>query len=321
MDVMFYEVFEEEKKALNLFLPREVEAGFTEKKIQAAGDKKPPAPLISIRTQSVVPGIWAGSFEGILTRSTGYDHILSFFQRAGVPALAGYLPYYCARAVAEHAILVMLSLYRKLKTQIDHFNRFDRNGLTGRECLGKNMLVVGVGHVGSQVAEMALELKMNVKGVDIDPKMKDLEHISLKDGIPWADVIVCALPLTEETAGMFTYETLKDAKRGAVFVNISRGEISPTGDLKELLADGILGGIGLDVYEDEHTLAECLRGVVPEEGRCQHIVELQDKENVIFTPHNAFNTGEALERKAEQSIESVRLFLEKKVFPHPVPEK
>jgi D-lactate dehydrogenase len=113
---------------------------------------------------------------------------------------------------------------------------------------------------------------------------------------------------------------LAQAKKGTVFVNISRGEISPSGDLKRLLMERTLGGVALDIYQDEPVLAEFLRkhdGPLTAAGKA--IVELKDDERVLFTPHNAFNTREALERKAQQTCQSISQFAKTRRFPHPVP--
>ena len=155
MDVMFYEVFEEEEKLLRRYLPRRIKAGFTRKTIQGKGSRRAPASLISIRTQSVIPPAWAKSLLGILTRSTGYDHLREYRIRHAPQMSCGYLPLYCARSVAEHAILVMMALLRRLKKQMKQFNRFHRDGLTGGECLGRCLLVIGVGHIGQEVVKLA----------------------------------------------------------------------------------------------------------------------------------------------------------------------
>ncbi len=74
MDVYFYEAFEEEVAALRRYLPAKISVGFSDKTIQEAGDWEPVAPLISIRTQSIVPPAWAVKVRGIVSRTTGYDH-------------------------------------------------------------------------------------------------------------------------------------------------------------------------------------------------------------------------------------------------------
>jgi D-lactate dehydrogenase len=309
MDVYFYEAFEEEVEALRKRLPSRLQAGFTGKTIQEQGDGEPPARLISIRTQSVLPKGWDAKLSGIVSRTTGYDHLV------GRQIPCGYLPLYCSRAVAEQAILLMMALLRRLPMQMAQFPRFHRDGLTGRECDGKNLLVVGVGNIGSEVARIGQGLSMHVRGVDILQKHPFVSHVSLEEGLPWADVIVCAMNLTAENAGYFRYETLQRAKRGALFINVARGEFSPLADLARLLDEEHLGGVALDVYENESRLSVALRsGQTPKE-----LSGLLDRPNVIFTPHNAFNTAEAVERKAEQTVQQIEYFLEHGKFLWPVP--
>ena len=302
MDVFFYEAFEEEAESLQRHLPADVRAGFTWKTIQENGDGAPPARLISIRTQSVIPPAWFAQLDGVLARTTGYDHLV------GLPVACGHLPLYCNRAVAEQAMLLWMALLRKLPEQMEHFPRFHRDGLTGRECAKKNLLVVGAGHIGSEVVKIGRGLEMEVRRVDIIPERAD---VSIEEGLPWADIIVCSMNLTAANRSYFDYTRLRSARRGVFFVNVARGELSPTADLVRLLDEGHLGGVALDVYENESEMATALRS-----GRGGF--PLLGRPNVILTPHNAFNTEEAVERKSEQSARQVERFLRHGDFLWPV---
>ena len=306
MDVFFYETFEEEAAALRKHLPSQVRAEFTWKTIQEAGDVEPPAPLISIRTQSIIPPAWTGKVRGIVSRTTGFDHLV------GVRIPYAYLPHYCGRAVAEQAILLMMALLRKLPQQTGQFPKFHRDGLTGRECMGKKLLVVGVGDIGSEIVKIGIGLGMDVRGVDILQKFPFVTYGSIEDGLSWADVIICAMNLTKENAAYFRYDVLKRARPGVVFVNVARGELSPTNDLVKLLDEEHVGGLALDVYENESKLAVGLRS-----GKSGF--PLLGRPNVILTPHNAFNTAEAVERKAEQTARQVEYFLQNGEFLRPNP--
>ena len=320
LDVVFYEVFQEEEDILRKYLPKDLRAAFTWKTIQESEDSTPPAALISIRTQSRIPKAWAKTLEGILTRAQGYDHLVDYCRETGFDKPCGYIGNYCARAVAEHAVMGMMVLLRKLKKQIHQFDRFHREDLTGQECCGRRVLVVGVGNIGSEMVDIAKGLRMPVKGVDLVKRLKDIQYVSLKEGVAWADIIFCALPLTEKTKNMLNYEAFKKCRPGAIFVNISRGEISPLADLKRLLSENIFGGLALDIYPNEKLLAEYLRaGKQTNEEEVKIVLELKDQDNVLFTPHNAFNTVEAVEQKAKRSADAVISFLKKKTFPHPVP--
>jgi D-lactate dehydrogenase len=319
VDVFFYEAFQEEAEYLARYLPGSVRAGFAWHTIQEHGCQEPPAPLVSIRTQSRVPGSWAVDLQGILTRSTGYDHLLAFLQESPVEIPCGHLPPYSSRAVAEQAMLMWMALLRHLAAQSSSFLCFNRDGLTGRECLGKTLLVVGVGNIGHEVVKIGAGLGMHVLGVDPVRRHETVEYISIDAGLAAADIIVCAMNLTAANRGYFSYGRLKLARPGTIFVNISRGEQSPSADLLRLLEEDHLGGVGLDVFNHEAELAASLRaGRKSSEAEVRSTLELGRHANVILTPHNGFNTEEALGRKARLSVEQVERFLRQGTFGWPV---
>jgi len=321
-DVYFYEAFAEEEELLRRYLPENLKAGFSWKTIQESGHSQPPAKLISLRTQSQLPLQWAGTLQGVLSRSTGYDHLLAYRNKtqAGLPL--GYLPLYCNRAVAEQAMLLWMALWRKLSRQIDQLATFMRDGLTGREAQGKTLLVVGVGNIGYQVVRIGRGLEMRVLGVDIVKRHDDLDFVSIEDGLPQADVIVCAMNLTQKNRAYFNYHLLSQARRSALFINISRGELSPVADLLRLLKEKRLAGAALDVYDREGELAVASRqGIAARTPYVQTVRQLAAMENVILTPHNAFNTAEAVQRKAAQSIEQIEYIFNNGRFKWTVPEE
>jgi D-lactate dehydrogenase len=320
VDIFFYEAFLEEVDAVKRHLPPGISAGFTPMTVQEAAHEEPPSPLVSIRTQSLIPVSWAGKLGGILTRSTGYDHVKRFREMSGQAVPAGYLPLYCARSVAEQALMLWVGLLRRLPAQVRQLPRFDRDGLTGSESLGKTLLVAGVGNIGLEIHHLGKALGMEVLGVDLVERHPHVTYVDIGEGLARADVIACAMSLNQGNRGYFSHGLLKRAKPGAVFVNIARGELSPHEDLLRLLDEGLLAGVGLDVYEDEGELAVSLRRGTPERGnKACALLELSGRDNVILTPHNAFNTHEALERKAAQSADQVRSFFEKGKFLWEVP--
>ena len=161
MDIFFYEAFDEEQHYLRQHAPADLKIGYTWKTIQEDGAEHPPAPIISIRTQSLLPPAWANKLTAILTRSTGFDHLQSYLTKTQANIAGGYLPLYCNRAVAEQALLLWLALMRKLRQQTAAFKTFHRDGLTGRECEKKTLLVVGVGQIGSIVYRIGQGLDMH----------------------------------------------------------------------------------------------------------------------------------------------------------------
>ena len=316
MRLKFYECFKEEQAAIKQRLPKKVTAVFTEYTIQASGDKEPPGTLISIRTQSQIPDNWSGKLKGILTRAQGYDHLIAYRKKTKTQAALGYLGGYCARAVAEQAVMAMLCLMRKLNQQRENFQSFSRGGLTGVECLGKNALIVGVGHIGKEIVRVAHALGLNVKGVDVKKTIKNLEYVNLSRGIVWADVIFVAADLNDKTQRMIDYKLLKRSRRKPFLINVARGEITPAADLCRLLKANILSGLYLDVFENESRLAGYLSGNSKAKDKTINaLLKLSKDKNVLFTPHNAFNSKEALARKAALSVEAITSFMAAGTFP------
>ncbi|MCC6492833.1 MAG: hydroxyacid dehydrogenase [Pirellulales bacterium] len=319
-DVYFYEAFEEEAAALRRLLPPRIDAGYTAATIQEAGHDDPPARLISVRTQSQLPLAWAPELAAILSRSTGYDHLAAYARAAEGGLALGYLPLYCHRAVAEQAMLLWMALLRRLPRQIRQFHQFHRDGLTGAECQGRVLAVVGVGNIGREVYKLGEALGMHVLGVDRDPRHVAVQYVSIDAALSQADVLVCAMDLNDSNDGYFDGARWRLAKPGCIFVNISRGELSPSAALVEALEAGRLGGVGLDVFNQESQLAVALRTGRPSaDPEVLATLALASRDDCICTPHNAFNSAEALQRKSEHSVRQVVAFLDAGQFLWPAP--
>jgi D-lactate dehydrogenase len=311
MDIHFYEAFEDEAKILKSLLGDDFTYAFAPETIQEAGHVTAQARLVSIRTQSIIPSEWAGQIDGVLSRSTGFDHLKALSVKIDRRIPLGFLEEYATRAVAEHAILLTMALIRRLPQQIRQFPAFNRENLTGAECEGKNLLVVGVGRIGSEIFKIARALGFVVKGVDIVPDKPDVSYVTRDEGIRWADVIICAMNLTDQNRGYFNERLLGQARKGLIFVNIARGELSPLNDLEQSLREGSIAGLGLDVFEDENLLGAAMRNPGAEmTGRAAQIARMLALPNVLFTPHNAFNSSEALRRKSELTVQQIRHFFQ-----------
>ncbi len=329
-DAAFYEVFSEEESLLKKHIPKNKKYLMTPDTIQESGNKEPQADIISIRTQSRIPEKWARNIRAIITRSTGYDHVLEYIRNTGVKISCAYLPDYAARAVAEHAIMMMVALLRKLPEQQESLKKFHRDGLTGSEIKNRRITIIGVGRIGSEIADIASGLRMKLAGVDIAPqneisKKYSLQYVPLEEGLGIADVAICALPLTNITLGLLNYEKLKLMPHGSIFINIARGEISPSTDILKLLDNKHLSAVGLDVYEYEKELAAVLRdgenpGKLPEVAAksVNASMELMRRTNVITTPHNAFNTMESVERKCIRTAENIAEYFRNGKFITPI---
>ena len=322
MIIFIFETFEEEMNKFKKIFNKTCIVNYTQNTIQEwlkddynkIYRDECPACIISIRTQSIIPNEWLNSnnLKGILSRSTGYDHIPKHNN-----ILRGYLPCYCSSAVAEHATMLWMSLLKKLPQQINQWKTFNRNNLTCKE-FGKNkkMLVVGVGNIGYKVIKIAKSLNIEVYGHDIIKKYEDVNYIdkdNLIKTIKNIDIVVCCMNLTSDNHKYFDYELLSNIKKQALFINVSRGELVVCNDLLQLLKEGTLGGVGMDVYPNENTLGDKLRSTnnwFTDNKEEIAILEMSKLTNVIFTPHNAFNTMEGLDQKVKDTVIQINHFYE-----------
>ena len=321
-DVFFYEAFEEEQEKLKHYLPENIKAGFTWKTIQEYGEPEPQSSLISIRTQSDLPPNWAHVLDGIISRSTGYDHLIKYRKNVDCDLALGYLPLYCHRAVAEQGIMLMMALFRKLPLQMKNFDDFNRDGLTGFEIEGKTLIVYGVGNIGSQVVKIGEGLGMQVYGIDIEEKHDFVNYISPEKGFDKADAIICSMNLTNKNINYFNYNKLKQCKKKPVFINVARGELSFAYDLQKALDEELISAVALDVFNEEGNLADFLRsGKEIDSQEIRAIKNLRSRTNVILTPHNSFNTQESVQRKSEQTVQQIQYFLANQEFYWKVPQE
>ena len=196
-DAFFFEAFSEEAGELRHYLPTGSDVGFTADTIQEHGLADPPSGVISVRTQSVIPTNWIPHIKAVLTRSTGYDHVLWIRKSENPKIRLGHLPAYCARAVAEQAMVFWMALLRRLPAQQRAFQSFHRDGLTGREAKGRRLAIVGVGRIGIEVVDLGRSLGMEVAGVDLVEKHQDVAYTSPEEALTGAEIIVAAMNLTE----------------------------------------------------------------------------------------------------------------------------
>mgnify|MGYP001825413317 FL=1 len=214
-------------------------------------------------------------------------------------------------AIAEHSIAMMLSLARALPTFIraDNWQRARAASMTFGEVEGKQMLVVGLGGIGTEVAWRAHGLGMSVSAIRNSSREGPdyVDHVGLPDELhalaAGADVVVNALPLTEKTRGLFDAAFFKAIKPGAIFISVGRGQSTVTSALIAALESGQLYGAGLDVTDPEPLPAES---------------PLWAMDNVIVTPHISSGRSGSLRRMAIIAAENLRRYLAGEALLSPV---
>jgi D-lactate dehydrogenase len=255
----------------------------------------------------------------IATRSTGFDHIDVEACRTRGIAVSN-VPSYGENTVAEHTIALLLMLSRKVHQSVLQIRsgRVDLAEPTGFDLQGKTIGVIGAGHIGLHVIRIARGFGMRVLAFDVrqDPFLADLlgfEYATMERLLAESDIVTLHSPLTEKTYHLLGRDDFARMKKGAMIVNTSRGGLIDTDALVEALESGRVGGAGLDVLEGEELIQEekQLLQQPLDVDRLRMAVRnrvLLARDDVVFTPHNAFNSREALVRILEVTLANLEAF-------------
>lgn len=260
----------------------------------------------------------------IATMSTGFDHIdLDVCRRKKIKV--SNVPFYGENTVAEHTLALLLALSRKLVPSVERARtgNFSLDGLRGFDLKGKTIGLVGLGHIGSKFAEMVASLGMNILVYDLKPnrllaKKLKLKYVSLDYLLANSDIISLHVPYNKATHHLINSKNVKLIKHGAYLLNTSRGGLVSSSALLKALDSGILAGVGLDVLEEEGFIKEEKELLSKEFNKkfdlktvLRNHLLLQNPK-VIITPHNAFNSQEALLRILDTTIENILAYQKKK---------
>lgn len=256
----------------------------------------------------------------IATLSTGYDHIdLAATKKQKIPVV--YVPTYGENTVAEHTFALILGLTRKLFQSVKRVKEgiYDFHGLRGTDLKNKTLGVIGTGHIGAHVIRMAKGFEMNVLAYDAktNPKLaRELGffYTTLPTLLKKSDIVTLHVPLFKETHHLINKKNIKLMKQGSFLINTARGAIVEPQALLSALNSGQLAGAGLDVLEDEQLLQHVEEVMECKNNACTLKTSLVnnlliDHPNTIVTPHNAFNSIEALERIVTVTTNNIRAFL------------
>lgn len=259
----------------------------------------------------------------VTTRSTGFDHIaLKETEKKNIKVCN--VPFYGENTVAEHAFALILSLSRNIHLSHERTMRgdFRLEGLQGFDLKDKTIGIIGGGHIGQHVVSIARGFGMNVLVSDPnrDPKLAKrlgFKYATLENLLKKSQVISLHAPYNKHTHHLINCKNIKLIQPGAILVNTARGGLIDTTALVEALHDGRLSGVGLDVLEAEKYVFKEERELVtpqftgkPRQDKewLKTIVEqhvLISSSQVVVTPHNAFNSREALQRILDTTIENI----------------
>ena len=259
----------------------------------------------------------------IATRSTGFDHLdIDTCKEKGI--LMANVPSYGSHTVAEFTIGLMICLIRKIYDAYDRVREtgsFNLEGLKGVELFNKTLGVIGTGRIGTNVIRIANGFGMKVLAYDKYPNEQlsqqlSFQYVPLEKLLAESDIITLHVPYNSETHHLLNKNNINLVKPGAYLINTSRGGVIETEALYQALKSGKIAGAALDVLEEEEDIKEeqelLVKGKITESEKLKTILLNHifiDLNNVIVTPHNAFNTEEALQSIVATTIENIEGYI------------
>ena len=242
------------------------------------------------------------SVKLICEAGTGYNKIdLEAARKKGITVCN--IPAYSTERVAHTAIMMILNLSSAMQVQMKmlacgNHDNFTRNlQVPHVEVNGKTLGVIGAGHIGRKVIQIAQALDMNILVYARTPKEdeKGICYVSLEELLKNSDYVSMHCPLTESTKHMINKETLSLMKPSAFIINTSRGALIDEAALIEALENGMIAGAGLDVQETEP----------PEETN-----PLYTMDQVLLTPHMGWKGLETRQRLVSILADNIKQFME-----------
>lgn len=318
MVISFFEVTDIEKIEFDKVFSRHNKTKFFEEPIQNVDVKEyQDSDVICIFVHSNVSKDiidMCPNLKMIATRSTGTDHI-DIMHANEKEIRVMNVPLYGENTVAEHTFALILALSRKInESYISTMNgNFSTDGLMGFDLRDKTIGIIGGGRIGLHVARMARSFGMHVRVYDIKQddflaEIINFKYVSLNELLEVSDIVSLHVPSNKHTHHMINKETLERMKHGSILINTARGDLVNTKDLIKALEDKRIYGAGLDVLEGENLLIEenMFNSPIEEATRViENNKKLTELPNVVITPHNAFNSIEAVQRIIAKTIANI----------------
>lgn len=245
----------------------------------------------------------------VALRCAGFNNVdLAAAERLGIDVVR--VPAYSPHAVAEFTIGLMLAVDRHIPRAWARVrdNNFALDGLIGRNLHGRTVGVVGTGKIGALVArslKAGFGCEVLASDVVTDPELEAIgvRYVPRETLLAEAEIVTLHCPLTPETRHLIDAAAIERAREGLLIVNTSRGALIDTAALIDGLKSRKVGGVALDVYEQEADLFfEDLSNEIVGDDVFQRLLTFP---NVLITGHQAFLTEEALGAIAETTLESI----------------
>lgn len=254
----------------------------------------------------------------VALRCAGFNNV-DLDAAAALDLAVTRVPAYSPHAVAEHTVGLLLTLNRKIHRAYNRVRElnFSLNGLVGFDIVGKTVGIVGTGRIGRIAAQILQGFGASVLAYDPMPAKEwaaghGAAYVDFASLLARSDIVSLHLPLTPQTHYLLNAKTLALMKPGALLLNTSRGKLVDTTALIESLKCGHLGGVALDVYEEEESVFfEDHSGEVLQDDELSLLLTFP---NVLITAHQAFLTNEALTEIARVTTENILSLEEARPF-------
>jgi D-lactate dehydrogenase len=257
----------------------------------------------------VVEALVEEGVRHIALRCAGFNNVdLEAAKEHGITVTR--VPAYSPHAVAEHTVALLMTLNRKIHRAYNRVREqnFSLNGLVGFDLHGKTVGIVGTGKIGRITAAIFRGFGCRVLAQDPYESSEwaaenGITYTSLDELLAASDIVSLHSPLFPETHHLLDADRFARMKRGAYLINTSRGKLVDTAALIAVLKSGHLGGVALDVYEEEEgVFFEDHSGHVLGDDILARLLTFP---NVLVTSHQAFLTHEALEEIARVTVENL----------------
>lgn len=242
----------------------------------------------------------------IIVRASGIDNIdmaAAYHNDITVNWLPGYSP----RAIAEHAVALLLTLNRKIHIASERIKNgnFSIDDLMGFNLYDKTVGIVGKGRIGNAFAEImkgfGCHILVNDTKQNINIIHDGLQIVSLSELLQQSDIISLHCSLDDSSKAMINTQTLQLVKPGAVLINTARGKLVDTKAVLEALDNGLLSAYGADVYEHESDFFyETFKSLADVNDPV--LRRLIQHPHMLLTAHQAFFTKEAMQQMARTVI-------------------
>lgn len=277
--------------------------------------------IFDINDEEVYQKLASYGIKHIALRSVGFN-IINFDYAHKYHILITNTPAYSPRAVAENTLTSAMYLLRKwgpiLKNEKEDLNFIREASLMSDEIYNQTVGIIGVGRIGSAVAEMFHALGARVIGYDLVENPANeafLKYTDFDTVIKEADILTLHTPLEPEIENMISAKQFKEMKDTAYLINAARGPLVNTHDLIAALQNQEIAGASLDVMTGEEEIVMkkfTAISELPEDYR-----ELVKMPNVVFTPHSAYYTKTSVKNMIKQSMTDAKRVLngQKPVYP------